>query len=163
MVGLKLSSGRRISLNFFLSWILVSVICLYSLIIIERNHGGNGYPQYLVILLTAFKCSSMRWILNCSRIIALYLFTELSWDMTSLRLTEWQTLYLCTPRSECMDTSRMKEQWSPGLSAKVSIARLTISTSSDLYPPSIGNFPEWCVYSSFGPQHLCVNSSMLVF
>jgi hypothetical protein len=31
---------------FFLAWILISVICLYSLIIIERNHGGDGYPQY---------------------------------------------------------------------------------------------------------------------
>jgi hypothetical protein len=41
MAGLKLLSGRRIFLHPFLAWILIAVICLYNLIIIECNHGGN--------------------------------------------------------------------------------------------------------------------------
>jgi hypothetical protein len=34
------------------------------------------------------------------------------------------------------------------------------SISDDLYPPSMGVDPLICMYGSFGPQHLCVNSSM---
>ena len=90
------------------------------------------------MLSTAFKRSSMWWIENCSRIISLYRRTELPCNITIRQLTGQQTLYLYTPSSDRVDMSRIKDLWSPGLSAKLSMERLT-SPSGVLYPPSIGD------------------------
>jgi hypothetical protein len=40
-----------------------------------------------------------------------------------------------------MDIMKHRLLWSPGLSANVSILRLTIYISGDLYAPSIGEMP----------------------
>jgi hypothetical protein len=45
MVGLKSDSGLRIFLHFFSACTFISVICLYSLIIITQSQPGKGYPQ----------------------------------------------------------------------------------------------------------------------
>jgi hypothetical protein len=102
------------------------------LIIIARNHLGAGYPQYRIILSTASILSTILCISNCFLTILLHLLTESVWDVTSRQLMGWQILYLNYPWSKRVDTSNSKDQWSPGLSAKFSMARLTISTSDDL-------------------------------
>ncbi len=85
MVGLKSLSGCKIFIHFFLACTLISVICLYSLLIIVRSQLGKGYLQYCVILSTASNCSTMWWILNCSWTILLYLLTNDSWDVPTYR------------------------------------------------------------------------------
>ncbi len=159
-----MSSSCSIFLQFFSVWILISIISLYNLMIIERNHHGDGYLQYQLILSTMFIHSLMWCISNCSLIILLYpLLTDDCCKVTSRWLTGQQTLYLYTPRRDLVKIFKTKDQWSPGLSAKFTMLRFRISTSGVLYAPSIGGFPKWCIYSSFGPQHLCVNPSISVF
>ncbi len=50
----------------------------------------------------------------------------------------------------------------PGLSTNISMQIWTISTSGDLYAPSIGDLLAGCVCGALGPQHLCENSSISV-
>ncbi len=162
MVGLKSLSGRKIFLLFFLPCTLISVICLYSLMIIAQSQHGKGYPQYCVILSTASNCSTMRGILTCSWTILLYLLTNDGWDVTSRQLTGQNILYLNSPRREQVKISKQRLLWSPRISANVSMHKLTISTSKDLYAPSMGDLPAGCVYGALGPQHLWKNSSISV-
>jgi hypothetical protein len=138
------------------------VICLYSLMIITRSQPGKGYPQYHVILSTASNRSTMRWISNCSRVISLYLLTNDGWDVTSRQLTGRHILYLNSPRREQVEISKQRLLWSPKLSANVSMNKLTISTSEDLYAPSTRDLPAGCVYGALGPQHFWENSSISV-
>jgi hypothetical protein len=162
MVGLKLLSGLRIFLHFFSACTLISVICLYSLMIIAQSQPGEGYPQYCVILSTASILSKMRKITNRPQTIALYLLTDGCWDVTRRPLTGWHILYLNSPRREQVEILKQKLLWSPGLSTNVSMHKLTIFTSGDLYAPSMGDLPAGCVYGAFGPQHLWENPSISV-
>ncbi len=137
MVGLKSLSGRKIFLQFFSACTLISFICLYSLMIIATSQPGKGFPQHRVILSTASKHSTMRWISNCLWTISLYCRTNDGWDVTSRQLTGRHTLYQNSPRSERVEISKQRLRWLPGLYANVSIHKLTISTSGDFYDPSI--------------------------
>ncbi len=49
-----------------------------------------------------------------------------------------------------MEMSKQRLLCLPGLSAKVSMHKLTIATSGVLYAPSIGDLPAGCVSSSLG-------------
>ncbi len=162
MVGLKLLSGLRIFIHFFSACTLISAICLYSLIIIAQSQPGEGYPQYCVILSMASILLTMQWIRNCLQMIALYLLTDNCWDVTRRLLTGWHILYLNSSKREQVEISSKRLLWSPRLSANISMHKLTISTSGDLYAPSMGGLLAGCVHGALGPQHLWEISSISV-
>jgi hypothetical protein len=145
MVGLKLLSGHRIFWHFFSACCRISVICLYSLMIMALSQPGGGYPQYLVILSTAASLSLIWRSSICSLTIALYLSTYACCEVTRHLLTGLHTLCQNTPSRNLVDTSNISDLLSPGLSLKFSMARLTTSILGDLYPPSMGWEPLMCV------------------
>ena len=84
----------------------------------------------------------MQCISNCLQTISLYLLTvDGCWEVISRLFTG----RLKSQRREQVDISNHRLLWSPGLSASVSMLKLTISSSRDLYAPSIGELPAWCV------------------
>ncbi len=131
--------------------------------IIARSHPGEGYPQYLAILFTASILSIIWWISNCSWTISLYLLTDDCWEVTKRLLIGRHILCLKLPSSEWVDMSKHRLLWSPGLCANVSIIKLTMSISKDLYAPSIGDLPAGWLWGAFGPQHLCENPPSLSY
>ncbi len=92
----------------------------------------------------------------------MYLLTIDCWDVTRRLLTGWHILYLNSPRRERVEISKQRLLWSPGLSANVNMHKLTISTSGDLYAPSMGDLPAGFVYGGFLPQHLWEKSTISV-
>ena len=103
MVGLKLLSGHIIIWHFFSACCCISVICLYSLMIMALSQPGGGYTQYLAILSTPSSLSLIRWSSNCSLMIALYLSTDACCEVTRHLLTSLHTLCQNSPSSNHVD------------------------------------------------------------